>query len=725
MNKVSVSLENCYGIKKLDYTFDFTRKKTNALYSPNGVMKTSFAKTLKDIQNGAETFDLIFPENTTKRIVNDETGSPITPDRILVVEPYNETYKSDKLSTLLVNAKLKNEYDKINIDLEDKKSALLDALKPAFGLKSGIDELIGSVFTKLPNGFFTAIGRIKSEVLSDVQPTFETIIYKNVFSDKSEEFLSSPEIRTKLIEYMNKYDELIGKSKYLSRGFNHTNASTIAKNLKDNGFFKAKHTVNLVSQNGKQEVKTEKELEDLIEKEKQDILSNPELKTIFDEIDEKISANKNLRDFRDYLSQNISIVPELTNLEAFKEKLILSYLKGKRELFASLAEAFEKGQKEMESIIRKANQESTQWSLVIDDFNQRFSVPFKLSIANQDQVILNAKVPVVKFEFTDGGITKNVEESNLLRVLSTGEKRALYLLNIIFEIRARIAANTKTLVVLDDVADSFDYKNKYAIVEYIKDNADSDIFHQIILTHNYDFFRTITSRLDMARENKLNTDKGASEITIFQETYQNNPLTHWKTKLETNDSMLIAAIPFARNIAEFSGDEENLNKLTSLLHYKEETDGITISDLQGILRLIFKDKANVVLANGSDPVLAKIFSVAESISTGTRQRLELEEKVCLAIAIRLKAEMYIVNELKDPIFWKGIAKNQSNALYEKYKEKFPDRIDEIKLLAQVNLMTPENIHINSFMYEPILDMSNHHLKSLYGRIKVLSSAKVA
>ena len=39
--------------------------------------------------------------------------------------------------------------------------------------------------------------------------------------------------------------------------------------------------------------------------------------------------------------------------------------------------------------------------------------------------------------------------------------------------------------------------------------------------------------------------------------------------------------------------------------------------------------------------------------------------------------------------------------------------DKIKLLEQVNLMTPENIHFNSFMYEPILDMSDEHLRQLY------------
>ncbi|MDB1933006.1 hypothetical protein PMY12_15270 [Clostridium tertium] len=43
------------------------------------------------------------------------------------------------------------------------------------------------------------------------------------------------------------------------------------------------------------------------------------------------------------------------------------------------------------------------------------------------------------------------------------------------------------------------------------------------------------------------------------------------------------------------------------------------------------------------------------------------------------------------------------------------------LLEQVNIMTPENIHINSFMFEPILDLSDNHLKKLYCKLKELLS----
>lgn len=52
MEKLKVSLENCYGIKKLEHNFDFSDGKTCSIYASNGTMKTSFAKTFKDISNG-------------------------------------------------------------------------------------------------------------------------------------------------------------------------------------------------------------------------------------------------------------------------------------------------------------------------------------------------------------------------------------------------------------------------------------------------------------------------------------------------------------------------------------------------------------------------------------------------------------------------------------------------------------------------------------------------
>ncbi|MNJ63790.1 hypothetical protein D3C77_597130 [compost metagenome] len=79
----------------------------------------------------------------------------------------------------------------------------------------------------------------------------------------------------------------------------------------------------------------------------------------------------------------------------------------------------------------------------------------------------------------------------------------------------------------------------------------------------------------------------------------------------------------------------------------------------------------------------------------------------------------MIAKINDPDFVNAISSNQTFELYSRFSSAFPGASDQIMVLSQVNLMTPENIHLNSFMYEPILDMSALHLYELYGKIKAL------
>ena len=52
-----------------------------------------------------------------------------------------------------------------------------------------------------------------------------------------------------------------------------------------------------------------------------------------------------------------------------------------------------------------------------------------------------------------------------------------------------------------------------------------------------------------------------------------------------------------------------------------------------------------------------------------------------------------------------------------------DQAEVMNQLAPINrviLMTPENIHLNSFIYEPILDISDEHLRKLYKEVAALT-----
>ncbi len=720
MNKLNIKLENCYGIKELAYNFDFTVKSTYSIYAPNGIMKTSFANTFMDLSNDVKSTDLIFKERKTERIINDENNAEISSEQVFVIVPLNNEFKSNKISTLLVNKELKENYEQIHFNIDEKKELLIKELKPLAGLKANIEETFSNDFTHSPKEFFKSILRVKAEVIDKTEPKLENIVYQKIFNDKVMLFLQTKDFKTKLSEYIDKYNELIDSSTYFKKGvFNHNNALTIAKNLKDNGFFQAKNSVSL---NAKEKEKnrvitTEAELEEVIQQEKNSILENPDLVKAFEEIDKAITKNKELKDFRDYLEANPSILPELVNLDALKQKLWIAYLKINIEAYKALESEYGKGVKEIEEIVVQAKKEETQWIKVIDEFNNRFSVPFKLSIDNQEDVILKSDVPNIKFVFEEFKDTMPIAEEELFKVLSSGELRALYILNIIFEVEARKQNSQETLFVIDDIADSFDYKNKYAIIQYLKDISQESIFKQIILTHNYDFHRTVSSRLDMAREHKLNTVKTKDGIQLIEEKYQNNPFTYWKDKLHQNKEMLIASIPFVRNLAEYSGHKENYDILTSLLHFKENTKSIKLSDLEVIIKAILIDKNELTLENGSNLVIDLIYERADSILSSATEIIELENKIVLAIAIRLKAEQFMVAKINDDVFWKSISSYQASVLIERFKRDFPTEFEVIELLEQVNLMTPENIHLNSFMYEPILDMSNEHLKNLYKDIK--------
>lgn len=222
----------------------------------------------------------------------------------------------------------------------------------------------------------------------------------------------------------------------------------------------------------------------------------------------------------------------------------------------------------------------------------------------------------------------------------------------------------------------------------------------------------------MYREHKLHTVKTEDEVILKEEKYQNNPFVFWKTNLN-NIEMLIASIPFVRNIAEYTGDEANMVKLTSLLHIKEDTSSIQVNHLELIFKDILKDLGTLILPNQNATIIDLIFSSANSIVQETIAIVDLEKKIVLAIAIRLKSEQHMINKINNPSFVSSITKNQTSKLFRKYIELFSSDDAVIKLLNQVNLMTPENIHVNSFMYEPILDMDNIHLKELYTQVNSL------
>jgi energy-coupling factor transporter ATP-binding protein EcfA2 len=379
---------------------------------------------------------------------------------------------------------------------------------------------------------------------------------------------------------------------------------------------------------------------------------------------------------------------------------------------------YHSGEKEINGISEKAQTEATRWMSVIDTFNKRFSVPFKLAVQNQDDVILKRDVPSIVFVFKDADGEASIKRPDLLQALSSGERRALYILNIIFEVEARKEEGQETLFIVDDIADSFDYKNKYAIIEYLKDISDERGFYQIILTHNFDFFRTCESRF-VRYDHCLMVEKTSDEIKINKALYIRNPfINDWVENLN-DDKKLIASIPFVRNLVEYREGQMDSKylKLTSLLHIKTDSNSISKTELGDIYKQVLPN-LRFAVADGDEKIIKLIFRLADDCLTAT-ECINLENKILLSVAIRLKAEQIMFSRLSDK---SEVGANQTKELFQRYKNEYKGKAlggELIELLERVNLMTPENIHFNSFMYEPILDMSDEHLRNLYREISAL------
>ena len=718
VKQVKVELSNCYGIDFLDHTFDFSNNNMPVLvYAPNGVMKTSFAKSLRQYANNKPAEDIYFPDRSSKMSIQDETGSELEREAVLVIDSIDEKYQSARISTLLASEDLKSRYDEVFHSIADKKDSLLRSLKRPSGLTREIDFAISSSFGLGREDVLVALGRLEREVKDGMHSNFSSLQYKKLFSNKVIDFLQKQDVQALISDYTEIYEKILDQSRYFKKGvFNHSNAEAIAKNLKSNGWFEGGHSVNLNHNGQSSEITTEGDLVKEIKAEKERILTDPQLTEMFQKVDDYLTTVE-LRSFRDYLIQNPFVVAELADINRFKQKIWTSYLVENSQEYFELISEYDSSKKKIEEIIAKAEEEQTQWESVIELFNNRFSVPFKVQVENKADAVLRVSAPQIAFYIKDqdGRNLQKIERSTLDRGLSSGEKRALYILNVIFEVEARRKAGIESLIVLDDIADSFDYKNKYAIIEYLSDMKKEEVFHLIILTHNYDFYRTVRGRLGIYGENKLLSNRLNGELQLVQDTISDNPFSDWKRNLN-NDIILVASIPFVRNLAEYVGNEEKFQKLTLLLHIKEQSKTITVTDLYQMYQSVLAEDSFFDFSAKSGTVFDLIMSACDGIGKLDDENLSLEQKVALSVGIRLIAEEVLIAKVSDPEYTTKISKNQFGKLIRRY-EKI-NNCDEkvLSVVKRVALMTPENIHLNSFMFEPILDMSGHHLKSLFSEI---------
>lgn len=728
MKELKVSLKNCHGIRELKADISFVKGKQEgnaaAVYAPNGTMKTSFAQTFKDFSSGQASSDHMFPSRDTKRSITDENGDELSPDDVVVVLSYDEDLgPTESTSTLLVNPELRREYEALQVDLVEARDELVDAMRKQSGTKQNVIGTISRVFTQEDDRFFEALTRVEYEIGQLEDGMFADLPYDVLFNDKVDVALNTPGVQAELAKYVTRLNELLDESTFFDRSsFTFYNATNVTKSLGDNGFFAAKHSLVLHGEDTSRQVTSDGDLKALITEEKTRITDDEALRKKLGAVEKALQKNVDTRKFFDFIAGREELLPEIMNPSSFEQKVWKSYLKANEELYKRVVSCFKDTEARRKEIEKQAAEESTQWEKVIRVFNERFFVPFRLSAENKHRVALGQETMLkLVFEFEDGGESRGVERDDLLSVLSNGEKKALYILNVLFEMETRKAAGRETLFVIDDLADSFDYKNKYAIIQYLKEMTEHTGFKLVLLTHNFDFFRTLHSRGVVGYNRCFMAQKGDSKVDIRQAQHVNNPFIRgFKKNFFSNGMQRVASIPFVRNILEYTRGEYDPDyaKLTSLLHWKQDSESITNTDLDRIFNETFSGQQGGAWGDPDESVLALLFQQAD-LALNASEGVNFENKIVLSIATRIVAEKYMVEQLDDPSFSSSIMTNQAQELFREFKRRGLGNLEVTDALNGVMLMTPETIHVNSFMYEPIIDMSDTALRKLYSRVKEL------
>jgi hypothetical protein len=741
VKELHIRLTDCYGIGKLDHVFDFDihagsghdnieHSQTNIVYARNGIMKTSLAKALLDYSENNTPSDGL--HGRTPHIHIEEDDTVLTPEKICVLRSSDNYFESKNMAMLLSNKKDQERYSEIMLEIEAATTELFEAVSKALIGRESAEKAIQLFDSNFHEKNYNRIVRIMS-MESDIKKTKPELLavdYKILDNINVTNFLAKPETQSMLKDYADMYEKVLQRSEYFQDGlFDYSNALKVHKSLKDNNFMKkgVGNKVIIVAKDKKEKtIDSAEELKEEYEKDKNKIFETLEKQVAYDKFDKEIGANPDLRGLQSWVRKNKNLVIYLQNYMQTKTLVWQAHFAENIQSYDNLLQVYGDHRHELDELIERSRSYESEWKNIVKTFKEGFRPKFDIQVRNQEDVVLKKDKPELVFIYEDdrGGTPKEVPVQFLNEhIFSTGERRALYILCMMFEVRVRMTSGQDTVLVLDDIADSFDYKNKYAIIEYLYDlsvDYENNIY-MIVLTHNYDFFRSLRMRCQM----KFHTSpkvflarRSKGEITLNGHVYTDE-FMRLKQLTATSTRAFLSLIPLARNIIEYSDGHQSPDYilLTNVMHNKEVSKAITVDQ---VIKSIQASLAGVTLNSHASTKSAQAAIIEEAdkiLSDG--QDDHLEDKIILAMAIRIRAERYMKEVyIQDSKALADENGEQTGRWYAQFVRDYSSN-KSISTLKLVNIVTPETLHINSFMYEPIIDMSIDELRALYENVKLL------
>lgn len=710
--------KNVYGIRNLKGVSDIN--ENSIIYAPNGGTKTSLALGLKRISNGIMPNDRIFGNSCEYKFqIGDKLYTNKTAEQINNIVVYNfdeycKTSLEDKnhnIDLLTISTDLRKKYGDVYSDtlLEIKKISI------------SISNMIGEKKKEADNLEFTLnffktnfkLNNWKDIIVYLSKLNWEeqiTTSYKisNILNENTIPIISEENFVESVQKLNNTINSKI-ESVLFKNNFGSLEAQKLLKELSSDGFFDAGHSIKLFGTD--ELIKTAKEFENKYNEQLELIYQDDDTKKTVEDLLSKINKNKATREIRTLIADPL-VLTQMGDIKTFSNKILSGLLQNLKFDIENGVKVINNSEIKINELMTESEKQKTEWDKICDIFNNRFDVPFKINIKDKFNSMVGISYPTFQIEYISGSDIKVIEESLLKETLSTGELRALTTLYFLFDLNTSITQNEETFVILDDIADSFDYKNKYAMIEYISEISKQKIVCWI-LTHNFDFFNSCKYRTRGFKKFYIKKNNDSENFLKFNESIIGGGMelfNNWKSFLLSNndEKKLLALIPVARNIIELKNgvESEEYKTLCKILHYRKETKTILVKDIKPIFLSVFGFELNF------DPnklVIDILNSNLDKIaSENLSNKVDLDDKLILAIGIRINMEI-IFNKYDATLMENEFLLGEE---YEKVK-KFISNEEEIATYNKALISIPEFIHLNSFMYEPLVDIQSTVLQKIY------------
>lgn len=744
---INIDIKNSYGIVKFKHTFNFSSKSNfYTLYAQNGTVKSSLAKTLDDYSRGEEIKDHIFDVKGKCNVLG------IDKEDIMSFPSFDGQVKiTSEAGKLVSNDEIKQKYDNLLKDAVKARENFTQKLVEIAQYSSSdnpdkeIEEKMFRQFVKEDQAKSITLSKIvelmksHEENIKNANQVFSNIPYVTLSHANLERFIGDKKYQNLYRDLAKAYDELKESADFYRNGFDASSAGKLVKAMKNSKYFDAHHAVSLENKDGElsENIKDLKSLESTLQTDLDKIIEKyPHLnKPLHDLINAfKVGTNSEVRTlFEDKSKRELLVF--MGDKSKFYKNMWYSYLHECQEEIDTLIKTYEDIKQGVAKIAKEAEDCQSEWGEIVETFNNRFeNMPYRIKIKNKTDLVLGEiELPMFEIQYAnprDKSLPYKEEPDSggnihkLNQTLSNGERKAFYLINVIALIENQLKKNKDTLVLFDDIVESFDYRNKYAFFEYLHDlSFRSDNLYIIVLTHNFDFYRLIRDKLHPREDGQfkiiLKNEEGRIDV---RDMFNPRIFSDIKAKASKNKSAWVGLIPLARNIVEYSrdSDDNDYKDLTKCLHVMP--DKLIVSDVNNIInRILDRKNPDIYPFEADKDIHQAILESADEILNDISDNFDLYSNFTLSMAIRIQTEEYIISKIstKDYRTIVQSGKPQTRQLSKRYKNNASDNNkEEMKSLFSRSLLISDgSIHINSFMYEPLIDMGTWELKDIYRKLK--------